>query len=70
MRQLGDWLALERDEVAMTVLPWSYPPSLLFSLRYLLSGVPNVLVPRRRRTRIQILIFLPEQEQKSAKSPS
>jgi long-chain acyl-CoA synthetase len=43
MRQLGDWLTLGRDEVPITVLPWSYPPSLLLSLRYLLSGVSNVL---------------------------
>ncbi len=43
MRRLGEWMSFDRDDLAFTVLPWAYPPSLLFTLRCLLSGVPNVL---------------------------
>ncbi|MCP3960559.1 MAG: AMP-binding protein [bacterium] len=47
MRQLGDWMSFDRDDLAFTVMTWAYPPSLLFSLRCLLSGVPNVLAENR-----------------------
>ena len=43
MRRLGEWMSFGRDDLAFTVLPWAYSPSLLFALRCLLSGVPNVL---------------------------
>ncbi|MEM7355476.1 MAG: AMP-binding protein, partial [Acidobacteriota bacterium] len=47
MRQLGEWITFDPDDVAFTVLPWGYAPSLVFSLRCLLSGVPNVLAESR-----------------------
>ncbi len=47
MRLLSEWMSFDRDDQAFSVLPWAYPPSLLFSLRCLLSGVPNVLAESR-----------------------
>ncbi len=47
MRLLGEWMSFDRDDVAFSVLPWAYAPSLLFSLRCLLSGVPNVISESR-----------------------
>lgn len=47
LRRLGDWIRFDRDDSAFSVLPWGYAPSLLFSLRCLLSGVPIVLAENR-----------------------
>ncbi len=49
MRRLGEWMSFDRDDQAFTVLPWTYPPSLLFALRCLVSGLPNVLSGSRSR---------------------
>ena len=49
MRQLGEWMSFDRDDLAFSILPWGYPPSLLFSLRCLLSGVPNAIAESRAK---------------------
>ena len=40
---LADWFPLDEDDVALTLEPWSYAPSLKCALHYFLSGVTNVL---------------------------
>ncbi len=49
MRRLSDWMRFDRDDLAFSVLPWGYAPSLWFALRCLLSGVPNVLAESDQR---------------------
>ncbi len=43
MRRTAEWLTLGEDDLAFTVVPWSYAASLNVALFYFLSGVPNVL---------------------------
>ncbi|MEM7583973.1 MAG: AMP-binding protein [Acidobacteriota bacterium] len=47
LRLLGDWMSFDPDDLAFSVLPWAYAPSLQFSLRCLISGVPIVLAEGR-----------------------
>ncbi len=43
MRSMAEWFIFDEDDVAFTVLPWSYIPSLDAALHYFLSGIVNVL---------------------------
>lgn len=47
LRQLGEWVPIDRDDLAFSVLTWGYAPSLLFTLRCLVAGVPSVLAESR-----------------------
>ncbi len=43
MRSLAKWFILEEDDLAFTMIHWSEFASLLTTLHYFLSGIPNVL---------------------------
>jgi long-chain acyl-CoA synthetase len=43
MYHLAQWLIFTEDDLAFTARPWSEAPSLLLTLHYLISGIPNAL---------------------------
>lgn len=43
MQHMAGWFSLDEDDLAFTVEPWDYGPSLKSALHYFLSGVANVL---------------------------
>ncbi len=47
MQHMAEWLPLDEDDLAFTILSWGYPPSLQAALHYFLSGVANVLSDAR-----------------------
>ncbi len=42
-QHLTEWFTFEEDDLAFTLRPWSEAPSLIVSLHYFLSGIPNAL---------------------------
>ena len=49
IRLLGEWIPLDRDDLAFSLLTWGYAPSLQFTLRCWLAGVPSVLAESRSK---------------------
>ncbi len=47
LTSISKWLKVEADDLAFSVLPWDYPPSLWVTLHYFVAGVPNVLARSR-----------------------
>ncbi len=43
MHHVNEWLKLDEDDLAFTVMSWGYASSLTVALHYFLSGVANVL---------------------------
>lgn len=43
LQSIAQWLTFEEDDLAFTFRPWSEPSSLMTTLHYFLSGVPNAL---------------------------
>ena len=54
LSSIRGWLQIEADDLAFSVLPWDYPPSLMMALHYFASGVPNVLARSRDLAREEI----------------
>jgi len=42
-RYIAEWFVLDENDLAFTLVSWGYVPSLVATLHYFLSGVPNVL---------------------------
>lgn len=45
LRLVADWLTVEEDDLAFTILPWAQAGSLDISLHFFLSGITSVLSP-------------------------
>ncbi len=45
LRMIADWLPVDDDDVAFTLLPWAQAGSLDISLHLFLAGIPSVLSP-------------------------